>query len=319
MLPAAGLLLQSWPSPGRVSAARLQAPQAQVRPLDGAFVVLVSPKHAANVGAAARSLANFEVSDLRLVSPRCEPFSSEAYRTACNAPAHAKLQVAETLQQALAGSTGSIGFTRRVGATRQTHASIRHLLREFPHALPLQAPADDTTVGISPKADIPGAQGKVGLVFGREESGLTEAELSLCSHACSIPTGNLQPSLNLSHAVCVVLSQLWDLSFELAAPEGPQISVPRSVTSASSTAGHASSHPVDAAALDVLVAKWSEVIGRAGLRSEETVAGGQGNHGRKRRTAGHLRAILSRAQATKQEVQAMHGLANAVLAELDIR
>ena len=63
-----------------------------------------------------------------------------------------------------------------------------------------------------------GATGKVALVFGREESGLTEAELSLCSHACSIPTGNLQPSLNLSHAVCVVLSQLWDLSLGLTAP-----------------------------------------------------------------------------------------------------
>ena len=35
----------------------------------------------------------------------------------------------------------------------------------------------------------------------------------------------------------------------------------------STCAGHSSSHPVDAAALDVLVAKWSEVIGRAGLRS----------------------------------------------------
>ncbi len=58
---------------------------------------------------------------------------------------------------------------------------------------------------------------KVALVFGREESGLTEGELSLCSHACAIPTGSLQPSLNLSHAICVVLSQLWDLSQDPAA------------------------------------------------------------------------------------------------------
>lgn len=47
------------------------------------------------------------------------------------------------------------------------------------------------------------------LVFGREESGLTEAELALCAHSCSIPTGSIQPSLNLSHAVCVILAQIF--------------------------------------------------------------------------------------------------------------
>lgn len=48
-------------------------------------------------------------------------------------------------------------------------------------------------------------------MFGREESGLLESELLLCSHACSIPSGRAQPSLNLSHAAAVVLSQLFDL------------------------------------------------------------------------------------------------------------
>ncbi|KAK9849125.1 hypothetical protein WJX84_010183 [Apatococcus fuscideae] len=153
---------------------------------------------------------------------------------------------------ALAGSAGSIGFTRRAGATRQTHASIRHLLHDFPNAIPLHPHASppETSSDGSDMVQSVGPSGKVALVFGREER-------------------------------------------------------------------HASSHPVDAAALDVLVSKWAAVIGRAGLRSEETVAGGQGNHGRKRRTAGHLRAILSRSQATKQEVQAMHGLAKAILAKLD--
>lgn len=38
---------------------------------------------------------------------------------------------------------------------------------------------------------------------------MTEAELSLCTHSCSIPTGSIQPSLNLSHAVCVILAQIF--------------------------------------------------------------------------------------------------------------
>lgn len=48
------------------------------------------------------------------------------------------------------------------------------------------------------------------LVFGREESGLSAEEVSACSHCCAIPAGELQPSLNLSHAVVVVLAQLFE-------------------------------------------------------------------------------------------------------------
>jgi hypothetical protein len=50
----------------------------------------------------------------------------------------------------------------------------------------------------------------VALVFGREESGLTGEELAACSHACAIPTGRTQPSMNLSHSVAAVLAQLFE-------------------------------------------------------------------------------------------------------------
>jgi tRNA C32,U32 (ribose-2'-O)-methylase TrmJ len=52
--------------------------------------------------------------------------------------------------------------------------------------------------------------GTTALVFGREENGLTESELRLCAHACAIPTGRIQSSMNLSHAVAVVLAGLYD-------------------------------------------------------------------------------------------------------------
>lgn len=54
------------------------------------------------------------------------------------------------------------------------------------------------------------AAGVTALVFGREESGLTEAELRLCAHACGIQTGRMQGSMNLSHAVAVVLCGLFE-------------------------------------------------------------------------------------------------------------
>ena len=46
-------------------------------------------------------------------------------------------------------------------------------------------------------------------MFGREERGLEEGEVDACSLACSIPIGRLHESLSLSHAVTIVLSQLF--------------------------------------------------------------------------------------------------------------
>ncbi len=99
----------------------------------------------------------------------------------------------DTLEQALADTTCSIGFTRRTGAARRTHASLGHLLAEFPLALPLQPPrpaeempggaGTGTRAGAAQEAAAASATGPTGttaLVFGREESGLTEAELRLC-------------------------------------------------------------------------------------------------------------------------------------------
>lgn len=65
----------------------------------------------------------------------------------------------------------------------------------------------------------------VAVVFGREESGLTADEAQQCTHACGIPTGRLQPSMNLSHAAAVILAQAYDRAVcagsGAAVPEDP--------------------------------------------------------------------------------------------------
>ena len=45
--------------------------------------------------------------------------------------------------------------------------------------------------------------------------------MSLCTHCCAIPTGRPQPSMNLSHAVAVVLAQLFELRLDAVASRGP--------------------------------------------------------------------------------------------------
>ena len=55
---------------------------------------------------------------------------------ACGSPCMGSMRVVRDLRDALAGSTTSIGFTRRAGQGRTVHASLRQLLSAFPHAVP---------------------------------------------------------------------------------------------------------------------------------------------------------------------------------------
>lgn len=256
-------------------------------------VVLTSPKSPGNIGSVARSAENFEVSDLWVADPRCDPRDGEAHMLACGSPLMDTMTVVPTLQEALADTSASIGFTRRVGNTRQVHASLTQLLQAFPNTLPDPA----TTVRGSSWA----SERRVALVFGREESGLTANELSLCTHSCSIPTGPVQPSLNLAHAVCVVLSQLFEQrTSDHDAAEVAVKQVPRQ------------HQPAPRSDVESLINRWTELTDAAGLGLADSV-GGTGSHGRKRRTAGHVKAVLSRAQVTVQEVRVLHGLCSALL------
>lgn len=66
--------------------------------------------------------------------------------------------------------------------------------------------------------------------------------------------------------------------------------------------------------VEALLARTVALMERAGLDTRESSGGGdKSNHGRKRKPAGHLRAVLSRSQATTAEVRALHG----VLKELE--
>jgi hypothetical protein len=100
-------------------------------------VVLVAPKTPSNIGAVARAAANFEALSLVIVAPRCELVpDGEAYKVACGSSVLDAARVVGTLAEALADTTSSIGFTRRAGCTRMTHASIAAMLRDFPDAVP---------------------------------------------------------------------------------------------------------------------------------------------------------------------------------------
>ena len=148
-------------------------------------VVLVATAGPVNLGAVARLCANFAVQQLRLVAPRCDPHDPQALRMAvhaqdilCNAPVFSSLDAA--LQDC-----------GRVAACSA---------RSAPEPLPT-APPQQVMPWLLQPHPLPAA-----LVCGREDHGLNNAELRRAGRLIRIATAPAYSSMNLSHAVAVVLA-----------------------------------------------------------------------------------------------------------------
>jgi len=151
------------------------------------YVVLVEPQIPANIGMVCRAMANFGVSRLRLVNP-CNHLDDMARRLAVGAaPLLEEAEVFDSLEAALADLTASIAATRRSGRFR---GELLELAAYAPRLEQLHADA------------------RLGLVFGREDSGLTLEEVGLCQQAVTIRTTESLGSLNLAQAVLLFLYEL---------------------------------------------------------------------------------------------------------------
>ena len=148
-------------------------------------VILVETAGPLNLGAAARLCANFAVQQLRLVAPRCDPHDPQALRTAvhardtlCNAPVFPHLDAA--LQ----------------GCGRVAACSARLAAEPLP-----AAPPEQVMPWLLQPHPLPAA-----LVCGREDHGLHNTELQRAGRLIRIPTAPTYSSMNLSHAMAVVLA-----------------------------------------------------------------------------------------------------------------
>ena len=156
--------------------------------LDKVAIVLVEPREPGNIGAAARAMANMGLSRLVLVRPP-EFLVAEAFKMALAArPLLEAAVVADDLAQALAGFGYVAGTTRRAGSGRRGRLTPRQLAAE----LPAIAAAND-----------------VAILFGREESGLTNDELRYCQRLVTIPSSEGFGSLNLSQSVLVIAHEIF--------------------------------------------------------------------------------------------------------------
>lgn len=190
-------------------------------------MVLVSPKRPVSVGTVARALSCFECEDLRLVAPRCDHLARGS-RNASKGAQYILWRAAQhdSLTAALADVELSVGFTRWTAGRLNAFRSLGDLLASplmasaLSGALPTDmAPAAATELVAGKVVEVQKQQQqqqkrqrpRLALVFGREERGFDAGELEACSFSCSLPIGRLQESLSLSHAVSIVLSQLFQL------------------------------------------------------------------------------------------------------------
>ena len=151
------------------------------------IVVLHEPQDLVNIAHVVRALKNFGLRELRLVNPR----EYDAYRVA--GIAHqtqdvlARVAQFERLEDALADCVHVVGFTAR-GRTAK-----RNLQRPREAAGEILGQAE---------------AGPTALLFGREDKGLPNEALDLCHRVVTIPTNPAYPSLNLAHAVVLMLYEL---------------------------------------------------------------------------------------------------------------
>lgn len=155
-------------------------------------IILVEPLYSGNVGSVARVMKNFGFSELVLLNP-CEldmparVMSVHAYDIIENA------RIEFSMRDAFKGSNIIVGMTGLPGKTDNKHFRI-------PAYSPRQL-----------KEKLAGNNGVISLVFGREDAGLRNEELEMCDVIVNIPTNPVYPSMNLSHAVAVILYELSDV------------------------------------------------------------------------------------------------------------
>ena len=149
-------------------------------------VVLVRPKEDGNVGAVARLARNFGAERLVLVAPRA-PVGAEARRRSMGGLAllRAARRVG-TFERAVEESDLIVGTTDL--STGRSSAYLRRSISPERLGELLQPLA-----------------GRASIVFGPEDNGLSRSELARCDVLVHIPARREFPTLNLSHAVAVVL------------------------------------------------------------------------------------------------------------------
>ncbi len=159
-------------------------------------VILLEPRFAGNIGFVARSMANFGFRNLILVNS-CE-LGDDAYRFAKHArPIIEEAKSVRTFDEAIESLDLIVGTSGVLSEDEKKFNRHPMTPREFVE-------------------HVRNKDGQLGLVFGREDQGLSNQEIAKCDILVTIPTSPDYPIMNISHAATVLL-------YELGSTEEPAI------------------------------------------------------------------------------------------------
>jgi TrmH family RNA methyltransferase len=165
-------------------------------------IVLVEPLYEGNIGFTARVMKNFGFTRLVLINP--PKMGIEATTRASHATDVLESAViAASLDDVIAESNMLVGTTGELSKT------ISHAMR-----MPYYTPGELRDI-VAP------VDGRVSILFGRENWGLSNDEIRQCDVICTIPTSPVYPIVNISHAVGILCYELAHL------PRGEYITASR--------------------------------------------------------------------------------------------
>lgn len=145
-------------------------------------IVLVETSHPGNIGGIARAMKNMGLSQLVLVNPREYPSQIASARASSAADVLDNARVVSSLDEALVGAKLVVGASARLRKVSWPQLDVRETAK-----LALEV----------------AEEGEVALVFGREDSGLSNSELDKCHYLAHIPSNPTYSSLNIGAAVQV--------------------------------------------------------------------------------------------------------------------
>ena len=155
--------------------------------LNSVKVVLVGTTHPGNIGATARAMKNMGIFDLALVEPKEFPSDVATFRSKAAKDILEKASVHKSLAEAISECELVVG------------TSARERTVPWPVLNPKEA---------AQEMHKSSQNGKVAIVFGREDRGLTNEELGLCNFHVHIPSDPEYSSLNLSQAAQILAYEI---------------------------------------------------------------------------------------------------------------
>ena len=164
-------------------------------------IILASPQLGENIGTAARAMANFGLSDLRIVTPR-DGWPNEKARAASSGAHHVidNACVFDTLDEAVADLTFVIATTRR--------------------ARDMTKRVEGPQAGLAELCAVASGGGATGILFGRERWGLENDEVARANIIVSFPVDPKFASLNMAQSV-LLMAYEWRRA-AVAAPTMPE-------------------------------------------------------------------------------------------------